>query len=121
MSSWQVSCVNYTQIKAVFVQGGLFGLHRGGRTFFVLGLQGRPDGYLVRNIFERSFTEELTRAVEAIFEGGLKFSASETREKFYSKYSAVYIEEYRFASPSTQYYQKLEGKTKQDSSHLYWV
>ena len=34
------------------------------------------------NIFEGSFTEEGTRAVKDIFEGGFKFEASETRKKF---------------------------------------
>ena len=33
-----------------------------------LGLQGQPDGFSVRNIFEGSFTEEVTRAGNAIFE-----------------------------------------------------
>ena len=43
-----------------------------------LGMQGRPDGYSVRNVFEGSFSEEVTGAGKVIFEGGLNFAASET-------------------------------------------
>ena len=50
--------------------------HRGGRSFGKLGLQYHPDGYSVRNIFEGSFTEEVTVSVKAIFEGEFKLSAS---------------------------------------------
>ena len=42
-----------------FVQEGISGIIRGGRTFGGLGLQGQPDGYSVRNILECSFTEEV--------------------------------------------------------------
>ena len=45
-------------------------------------MQGQSDGSSVRNISEGSFTEELTEAVKAIFEGGFKDSASEARKKF---------------------------------------
>ena len=57
----------------VYGLGGLSGLCRGGRTFDGLGLQVQPDGYLVRNIFESLFTEEVTGSVKDIFEGGFKF------------------------------------------------
>ena len=60
-------------------QGGLSGLLRRGRTFGGLGLQYQPDGSSVINIFEGSFTEEGTGSGKAIFEGGLKFSASKSR------------------------------------------
>ena len=49
--------------------------------FVGLGLQGQPGGSSVRNIFEGSLTEEITGSVKAIFEGGLKFAASESRNK----------------------------------------
>ena len=45
-------------------------------------MQGHPDGSSVSNVFERSFIEELTGSGNDIFEGGLKFLASEAREKF---------------------------------------
>ena len=35
----------------------------------------------MRNIFEDSFTEEVTEAGKAIFEGGFKFVASKARNK----------------------------------------
>ena len=57
--------------------GGLSVLCRGCRTFGGLGLQGKPDGSLVRNIFKVSFTEEIIVAVKAVFEGMFSFSASE--------------------------------------------
>ena len=63
-------------------RGGLSGLCRGFITFGGLVLQGHPDGYLVRNIFEGSFAEELMVAVNDIFEGGFKFPSSEARKKF---------------------------------------
>ena len=66
--------------------GCLSGLRIGDRTFVGLGLQGKPDGSSLRNVFEGSFTEESTRGGKAIFEGGLKFAASETRKKLYSTY-----------------------------------
>ena len=47
-----------------------------------LGLQGQPDGYSVRNIFEGSFTKYGTGSVNAIFEGGFNFTASEARNNF---------------------------------------
>ena len=58
------------------VQGGIYGLHREGKTFGGLGLQGQSDGYSVSNIFEGSFTEEIIGSGKAIFEGGFKFAAS---------------------------------------------
>ena len=73
----------------VYGVGGLYRLCRRCRTFCGLGIQGQPDGYSVRNIFEGSFTEEGTGAVKAIFEGGFKFSASETSEKFNITASSV--------------------------------
>ena len=72
----------------VFGQGGLSGIHRRGRTFCGLGLQGKPDGYSLSNIFEGSFTEEGMGAVRGFFEEGLKISASEERKKFASTDSA---------------------------------
>ena len=66
----------------VYGKGGLSGLHRGGRTFDGLGLKFEPDGSSVRTIFKGSLTEEGTISGNAIFEGGFKFSASETRKKF---------------------------------------
>ena len=64
-------------------QGGFYVLGRGGRTFGWLGIQGQSDGYLVRNIFEGSFAEEVTRAGKSIFGGGFKFADSEARKKLY--------------------------------------
>ena len=51
-------------------------------------MKGQSDGYLVRNIFEGSFTEEIMGAVKAIFEGGFNFAAYEARKKFDSIDSA---------------------------------
>ena len=48
-----------------------------------------PDGSSVRNIFEDSFTEEVTGSGKAIFEGAFKFSAFEAMKKFDSTSSAV--------------------------------
>ena len=93
-------------------QGGLSGLLRRGRTFGGLGLQYQPDGSSVINIFEGSFTEEVTVEGKSIFEGEFKFEASESRKKFNSTDSAVQIEEDRSASSSTKEYQKFEGKLK---------
>ena len=56
--------------------------------FSGLGLQGRPGGSSVSNIFEGSFTEEGTGAGKDIFKGGLKFTASEARKKFDNTASA---------------------------------
>ena len=50
----------------------------------MLGLQGQSDGSQVRNIFEGSFTEEITLAGKAIFEGGFKFAHLEARKNFVS-------------------------------------
>ena len=69
-------------------QVGISGLRRGGRTFGGLGMQGHTDGSTVRNMFEGSFTEEETGAGKDIFEGRLKFSASEARHNFDRIYSA---------------------------------
>ena len=79
-----------------------------------MGLQGKPDGSSVRNIFEGSLTEEGTGAVKGTFEGLLKYADSEARKKSDSTSSAVQIEEYRSVYPSTQEYQKLEGKVEHD-------
>ena len=97
-------------------QGGLSGLSRGGITFGGVGIQGQPDGYSVISIFEGSFTEEVTGVENYIFEGGLKFSASKASENFNITASAFQREEYRSSSPSTQEYQKLEGKLKHNST-----
>ena len=67
------------------------------------------------NIFEYLFTEEGTGVGKSIFEGVFKFSVSETRNKFDSTDSVAYIEEERYASTSTQEYQKMEGKLDHDS------
>ena len=53
-------------------------------------------------------------AGKVIFEVGFKFSASEARDNFDGTASAVQIEEYQSVSLSSQEYQKLEGKLKQD-------
>ena len=45
-------------------------------------MQGQPDESSVRNIFEGSFTEEVTGGENDIFEGGFKFVASEASKKF---------------------------------------
>ena len=68
----------------------------------------------MRNIFEGAFTEEGTGSGKDIFEGVFNFSASEARKKSHSIDSEVHREEYRSTSPSTQEYQKLEGKLKHD-------
>ena len=65
-------------------QGGISGLHRGGRMFGGLWLQGYTDGSSVRNIFEGSCTEEVTVAIKDIFEGGFTFVPSEVRNNLYS-------------------------------------
>ena len=49
----------------------------------------QPDRSSVRNILEDSCTEEETGAEKYIFEVGLKFAASEARQKFDSTTSAV--------------------------------
>ena len=69
-------------------QGGLSGLRRGGRTFGELGIQGPPEISSVRNILEGSFTEEVTVLGNGIFEGRLKFEASEARNNFNTTASA---------------------------------
>ena len=98
------------------VQGAHSGLHRGGRKFGGLGLQGQPDGYPARNIFKGSFTEDRTEAGKDISEGVFKYTASDSRKKFDRIASTVQIEKYWHASPSTKEYQKLEGKLKHDST-----
>ena len=50
--------------------------------FYGLRLQGQPDGYSVRNIFEDLCIEEETVSGKAILEGAFKFAASEERKKF---------------------------------------
>ena len=47
-----------------------------------LRLQGQSDVFLVINIFEVSFTEEVTVSLKGAFEGELKCAASEARNKF---------------------------------------
>ena len=93
-------------------QGGLYGICIGGREFGGLRLQGQPGGFSVRNTFEDSCTEELMVEVKAIFEGGFNFAASESRKKSDSTNSEFQREEDRYAYPSTQEHQKLEGKLK---------
>ena len=75
-----------------------------------LEMEGQPDRSSVRNIIEDSFTEERMVAGHDIFEGGFKFAASEARHNFDSTALSVYIYEYRYSSPSTQEYQKVDGK-----------
>ena len=58
-----------------------------------LWIQGYPYVSSVRNIFEGSWTEEVTGAVKDIFEGGFKFASCEARKNFDSTYSEVHIEE----------------------------
>ena len=77
-------------------------------------MQGQPDGYSARYIFEGSCTEEGMGEGKDIFEGGLKFAASEARKYFDSNASEVQREEERSSYPSTQEHQKLEGKLKYD-------
>ena len=96
----------------VYGQGGLSELRRGGRSFGGLGLQGHPDGFYLRNLFEGSFTEEGTGAGKAVFEGVFTFEASEASNNFDSTDSAVLREEDWSKSPSTQKHRKLEGKLK---------
>ena len=62
-------------------QGGLSGLHIGGRTLGRLGMQVHPEGYSVINNFEDLLTQEGTVLVKAVFEGGFNFSASESRKQ----------------------------------------
>ena len=64
----------------------------------------------MKNIFEGSLTKEVTVLGKTVFEEGFKFSASEAGKKFDSTASAVQIYEDQSASPSIQYYPKLEGK-----------
>ena len=63
-------------------------------------------------MFEGSFTEYIMVAAKAIFEGGFKFSASETSKKFYITASEVQIEEDWYAYPSTHDNQQLEDTLK---------
>ena len=49
-----------------------------------------------------------------IFEGGSKFSASESRNKLDSTASVVQREEERSSYPSNQEYKKFEGKPKSE-------
>ena len=58
-------------------------------------MQGQSDGSSVRNIFEGSFTAEVTGTGNCIFEGGFKFSASTTRKKFDITDSEDQREEYQ--------------------------
>ena len=61
-------------------QGCLYLIHRRGRTFGGLVLQGQPDVFSGRNIFDDLCTEEGTVAGKAIFEGGFKFVSYEVRK-----------------------------------------
>ena len=69
----------FSLCEVVCERGGLSVIYRGGIPFGGLGLQGRPDGSSVRNIFEGSFTEEGMGSGNDIFERKLIFSASEAR------------------------------------------
>ena len=69
-------------------RGYLSGLRRVFRTFVGLGLQCQPDGSSVINIFEVSLAEEGTGSGKAIFEGGFKFSASDSKKNLDIAYSA---------------------------------
>ena len=62
----------------VCVKGGLYGLYIRVRMFGVYGLKFQPDTSSVRNIFEASFTEEVTGSGKAIFVGGFTFVSSES-------------------------------------------
>ena len=55
-------------------------------------------------------------AGNSIFEGVLKFSASEARKNFDITDSEFQVEEDHYEYTSTQEYQKLEGKLKHDST-----
>ena len=50
-------------------RGGLSGIHRGGIIFGGLGLQSQTDGSSVSNVLKVNFTEWVTGAGKAIFEG----------------------------------------------------
>ena len=58
----------------------------GSGLLFDIGLQGQPDGSSVRKHFESSCRKDGTGSGKAIFEVGLKFSASESRKNFNSTY-----------------------------------
>ena len=60
----------------VYGRGGLSVICRRVRNFGRLGLKVWHDGSSVRNIFEDSFTEEVTGAVKDFFDGRFKFVAS---------------------------------------------
>ena len=62
-------------------KGGLSRLRRGGSTFGGLMLQGQPDEYSTRNVFEGLFTKEVTGPGKAVFKGRFKFAASKARNK----------------------------------------
>ena len=49
----------------------------GGFKFDVLGMQFHPDGYIVSNIYECSYNEEVMGALKVTFEVGSKFVSSE--------------------------------------------
>ena len=49
-----------------------------------------------------------------IFKGKFNFATYDARKKLNITYSLVQRAEYRYISPSTQEYQKLENKLKQD-------
>ena len=66
----------------VFGQGSLSGICIGGRTFGGLGLKGRSYESSLRNMFQGSLTEEGKVSGKSIFEGGFKFTASESRNQF---------------------------------------
>ena len=58
-------------------------------------MQGQPNGFSVRNIFEGSLTEEVKGSGKDIFVGGFNFVASEARMNFNipaSAYQGVIVE-----------------------------
>ena len=70
-------------------KGGLSGIRSGGIPFGGLRLQGQPDGFSVRHIFEDSCTEEGIGSGKAIFEGRFKFVSSDAGKNFYSTASKI--------------------------------
>ena len=77
--------------EVVYGRGGLSGICRGSITCGGLGMKFQPDVSLVSNIFEGSFTEEVTGSGKSVFEVGFNFEASEARKKFYSTASAYRV------------------------------
>ena len=77
-----VSLDPFTFVGGVCGRGGIYVIHRGGRKFVGLVLQGQPDGSTVSNIFEGSFTEEGMGAGNSIFEGWFKFASYYPRKNY---------------------------------------